>query len=108
MGNASSSKTVEQDKNFAEWLKNKALNKIPSKIQSDEEESYLEEVPKPISSEQYFSVFKGDTNDIEAYNSNDNDIPFDFILKGRSSKSKNDFRKTKNRDFDNFVDDLFK
>ena len=112
--NASSSKTVEQDKNFAEWLKNKeltqnsALNKIPSKIQTDEEESYLEEVPKPISSEQYFSVFKGDTNDIEANNSNDNDIPFDFILKGRSSKSKNDFRKTKNRDFDNFVDDLFK
>ena len=102
------------DKNFAEWLRNKeltqnsALKVKQSNIQnSDEDEgAYLDEVPKPITSEQYFSVFKGDNNDIEG-NPGGNDIPFDFVMKGRSSKSKNEFRKTTNKNFDNFVDDLF-
>ena len=111
-----SNKTEELDKNFAEWLRNKELtqnsaqSKKSSNIQNsgDKEESYLDEVPKPITSEQYFKVFKGDKNDVEGDDSNETDIPFDFVMKGRSSKSKNDFRETKNRNFDDFVDDLFK
>ena len=108
--------TEELDKNFAEWLRNKeltqnsALKVKPSSIQNSDDEDageYLEEVPKPITSEQYFSVFKGDNNDIED-NPGGNAIPFDFVMKGRSSKSKNYFRKTTNKNFDSFVDDLFK
>ena len=55
---------------------------------SELENIFLEEVPKPITGDQYFEVFKKENQEDEVSKSN---IPFDFILKGRSSKSKNDF-----------------
>jgi hypothetical protein len=117
---SSPGETEELDRNFAEWLKNKKLteNSATNKVQSSSnnengddsgEDVVLEEVPKPITREQYFSVFKGDKNDIEGNEGGGNSIPFDFVLKGRSSKSKNDFmRRKSNQDFDAFVDDLFR
>ena len=112
---ASSVQSDELDKNFVEWVKNKELTEnAASQVGSsagasgngDGENIFLEEVPKPISSNQYFEVFKKENEEDEVSKSN---IPFDFILKGRSSKSKNDFIQQRNaKDFDEFVDELFR
>ena len=112
--------TEELDKNFEEWVKNKELaqnlaainpHKSSSTINSDDSEDvFLNEVPKPITSEQYFSVFKSDKNNMET--NDENDITFDFTMQGRSSKIKYEFagnkKRTGNHNFDVFVDDLFK
>ena len=116
---SASPQTEELDKIFEEWLKNKELtqnlatnpDKLSSNVNSDGENIFLDEVPKPITSEQYFTVFKGDKNDVEN-EGGENDISFDFVMKGRSSKSENDFMEKKkttgNDNFDAFVDDLFR
>ena len=99
----------EMDKNFAEWLKNKELTQeLATKNEVEGQKvAFLKEVPKPLTSEQYFSVFKDDKNSNPEIDVGGSDIPFDFVLKARSSKSQNDFTRQMEKDFDAFVDDLF-
>ena len=113
-----SSQDEEVDKIFALWLKNKditqnlAVSPNSSSALDDNigQNIFINEVPKPITREQYFNVFRSGTDE---ENIGENDISLDFVINGngRSSKEKysfNDKQGTGNDNFDAFVDDLFR